>query len=513
MGERLADQAQAQLRIASELQQRGLLDEALRDYLRLIEAHPGFAEAHNNAAVVLHALGRHDEALAAQQKAAALLPHSFETQYNLGNSYIVLSRQREAVEPLERAIALRDGFAPAHNALAIALQRVDRFEEAETHFRRAIELQPDFGEAYCNLGIALRELGRLPEATSAFESAVAIAPERGNFHRYLAETKHAEADDPEHALMERLLVKSPPLPEPDRIELHFALGKVYDDLGIVDDAIAHLHRGNVLKRSALKYDEAATLGSLEQAIEMYGESDLRGSQELGFRSDVPVFIFGMPRSGTTLVEQILAAHPDVYPAGETDIFERLYRPREATGDARVWRELGKEYVALVQALAGDALRVTDKTLLNFRFAGAIHLALPTTRMIHVRRDAMDTCFSCYSQLFVDGLEFSFDLGELGRYYRAYSQLMRHWRTALPPEIMLEVDYEELVHDLERQARRILHHCGLTWNPACLDFMSASRPVRTASVVQVRRPVYRSSVSRWRAYARHLEPLARELRRS
>jgi hypothetical protein len=238
---------------------------------------------------------------------------------------------------------------------------------------------------------------------------------------------------------------------------------------------------------------------------------------IGCASSVPVFVIGMPRSGTTLVEQILASHSKVFGAGELpDLSNAVARLRVQDGHAfpeivpllsdRQLRQIGENYAASISSLAPAAERITDKMPLNFFFAGLISLALPNARIIHVRRDPVDTCFSCFSTLFTGEHRVAYELSELGRYYRAYENLMEHWRRVLPAGAMIEVQYEKVVADLEGEARRLIAHCGLEWEDACLAFDRTERAVRTASVAQVRRPIYRSSVGRWQRYQLHLRPL-------
>jgi tetratricopeptide (TPR) repeat protein len=503
--DRCPEAVEAYNNAAMALQTLGRTDEALALYDRAIGVRPDFGNLHNNRGALLHELGRHDEALAAQQRAAELLPASAQAQYNLGNSYIVLGRYREAIPPLERAIALDAGMAEAHNALGAAFAHLDCHDDAVAHFRTAFGLRPGFADAHANLGIALREVGNIAGAASEFRAAISLAPQRGEFYRHLVETTRVTPDDPEPAAMERLISEQPELAAGDRMELHFALGKVYNDASRYDESFEHLKRANALKRASIAYDEAAALALVENAFGGFGEDAFADAAGDGHPSDVAVFIFGMPRSGTTLVEQLLAAHPAVRAAGEIDAFEHAYREISAKGGT--WRELGERYLEISGAAGCGAARFTDKTLLNFRFAGAIRLALPNARMIHVRRDPLDTCLSCYATHFVEGLGFTFDLEELGRYYLAYERAMRHWQRILPPGTLLHVQYEELVGDFERCARSIVEHCGLAWDAACLDYASAKRHVRTASAAQVRRPLYRSSIGRSNVYSRHLEPLA------
>ena len=300
-----------------------------------------------------------------------------------------------------------------------------------------------------------------------------------------------------------------------QINLHFALAKAYADLRRHELAFRHLLAGNALKRRQTEYDEAVTLGKLARSRAVFTPELVGGLRGFGDPSRRPVFIVGMPRSGTTLVEQVLASHSQVFGAGELEHFSRAaasvcepsgatvpYPEMLATITGERLRVLGTRYLASASAVAPRAAaaeRITDKMTANFRLVGLIHLALPGARIIHVRRDPADTCFSCFSKLFAGEQAFTYDLGELGRYYRAYEALMAHWRAILPPDAMLEVQYEELIADFEPQARRLLAHCGLEWEDACLAFHKTQRPVRTASATQVRQPIYRSSVGRWRPY--------------
>jgi hypothetical protein len=286
----------------------------------------------------------------------------------------------------------------------------------------------------------------------------------------------------------------------------------------------HMREGNALKRQSTPYDEAGKLARFERTCALFDAAFMRERAGQGDPSSRPIFIFGMPRSGTTLIEQILASHPEVRGGGETDLFANALASLDAgEGKAFVFpddaallsgerlRRLGADYVGGLRLTAAEVERIADKTIDNFRFAGLIHLALPNASLIHARRDPMDTCVSCFSNLFGGYHPYAYDLGELGRYYQGYDALMRHWRDMLPVSVMLDVQYEDVVDDLEGQARLIVAHCGLEWDPRCLDFHLTERLVRTASATQVRQPIYRGSVQRWRAYEPLLDPLLQELR--
>ena len=268
----------------------------------------------------------------------------------------------------------------------------------------------------------------------------------------------------------------------------------------------------------MTYNEAAMLQRFERIRNVFTPELLHEKRGLGEPTTVPVFIVGMPRSGTTLIEQILVSHPRVFGAGERQEFsEGVAKIRAPNGQgypeavptlpSEQLRRLGQTYLNSVQSMAPRAERITDKMPENFRFLGLIHLALPNAHIIHASRDPRDVALSCFSIDFAeDHLPFTYDLSELGRYIRAYQVLMEHWRKVLPARVILNVQYEELVEDLEKGARRIVAHCGLEWDDACLDFHRTERVVQTASATQVRRPIYRTSVGRWREYGDLLKPL-------
>jgi hypothetical protein len=264
------------------------------------------------------------------------------------------------------------------------------------------------------------------------------------------------------------------------------------------------------------YSADATERSFAAVAAAFTPELLESRAGLGARSPAPIFVVGMPRSGTTLIEQILAAHPAVHGAGELRYMRRIierisdFPQGVATLDADTLKRLGEDYLSRLEALAGGKPRVVDKAPGNFVCAGLIRLILPDAKIIHARRDPVDTCLSCYTKLFADALNFTYDMTELGRYCRDYLKLMDYWRAVLPASHFLEVDYEAVVDDIEAEARRMLEFLELPWDPACLEFYRVERPVRTASVNQVRQPIYRSSSGRWRKHADALQPLLKTL---
>jgi tetratricopeptide (TPR) repeat protein len=505
------------------LQQAGRLAEAAAHYRRAVAIAPGYGHAHAALGAVLLRLGEREAAIAHLEQALLTDPDNAEIHNNLGLALHADGRQHEAVAHLERAIALRPGFAAGLNNLAMALQAIDRHDEAIAHYRKAAEASPPQASRYANLGVALQEIGRLDEAREAFKKAIELAPRTGRFYRNLADCTRFAAADPQIAAMAALAREGPALAEEDRRHLLFALGKAFAEIGQYQSAFSCWAEGNALNRSRLDYDEAAVLDCFVRLQAVFDADLIAQKTGAGDPSPIPVFIVGMPRSGTTLVEQILASHSRVFGAGELLGFPReaeracggIYAPefaaRAGSLSAAELRGLGARYIAAIQAAAPPrTARITDKMPLNFIHVGLIHLTLPNARIIHTHRDPIDTCFSCFTTLFTGQHRVAYELGELGRYYRAYEALMAHWRRVLPAGIMLDVSYEDIVRDLEPACRRILAHCGLEWETECLDFHRARRPVRTASVAQVRRPIYHDAIGRWRPYAAPLAPLLEAL---
>ena len=303
------------------------------------------------------------------------------------------------------------------------------------------------------------------------------------------------------------------------MSLHFALGKANDDIGDYEKAFQHFKIGVTLKRAKLEYNEAETFAFFDRIKQTFSKEYFAARPYEGNPSRVPLFIVGMPRSGSTLVEQVLSSHPDVFGAGEIKEFSRQlhglrsrfpalpkYPEIVAKMNHAQFKIVSDGYLAGVQRLAPDAKRITDKLLTNYYFVGLLHILFPNARFIHTKRNPVDTCLSAYTKLFKDDMPHSYDLGELGRYYRQYEAIMAHWDKVLPAGVIKTIVYEDVVDNLDQAAREIVEFAGLPWDDACLAFHESSRPVKTASVVQVRKPVYSTSVERWRRYGSNLDPL-------
>lgn len=441
-------------------------------------------------------------------------PQQAERHRNRGRDLIARGRLDDAVVALQHAIAISPNDPEALDALGVAYNHLGLADEAIASFRSALACDPSFANAACNLGEALIESGEIDEGTRFIERAIELNSADARAYLALMYASRGRVGRRHLETMLAIVQAGDALPHHQRVTLHFALGLALEREGRVDEAFRHLLAGNSLKRADVAYDEAAALEFLRSTEAAFTNPVLAELRDCGDPSERPVFIVGMPRSGSTLVEQILAAHPDVAAGGELNVLPQVVREvwptMQASSTAELRSEirgLGERYLRATDELAGNAARLTDKRLDSFQLAPLINLALPKARMIHVQRDRLDTCFSCFATAFVGSeIPFSYDLGELGRYYAAYDRMMERWHALVPPDRLFEVRYERLVADFEGEARRIVAFCGLPWDAACLEFYQARRSVRTASKFQVRQPLYADAVGRAQRFSSHLGPL-------
>ena len=489
-------------------------EEAVTAYRRAIALKPDYAEAHNNLGVALKDLNRLDEAAAYYQKAITLRVDYAEAYTNLGMVQKAQGKPVEAVASYRRALALRPELVEAYTNLAGALKDLRQFEEAIACYKKAIALKPDCAEAYTGLGSFLRESGKLEEAVAYHERAFTLKPDCADAYRMWAHCKKCTADDlPIAARVEALLAKSD-ASEKQQCALHYALGKIYDDLKQYDQAFLHYHRANQIDSVNFPFDRAQHSAMIDGLIQTFTPEFFERYRSFGSSSDVPMLVMGMMRSGTTLVEQIISSHPRVYGAGELSVCEQaaaLLKPDvpQALTQEKL-RSLAEGYVNFLRVFSPDAPHIIDKLPSNFLNLGFFHLLFPQGRMIHCRRHPVDTCLSIYFHKFGGYHPYAYDLENLAFYYQEYLRLMQHWRRVLPPTVFMEVQYEELVADQEAVSRRLIAFCGLEWDDRCLEFYKNERPVSTASSWQVRQPIYKSSTARWKRYEPHLGPLAQLL---
>jgi len=461
--------------LGSALQDRGRPDEAASCFRRALDIKPDYAEAHNNLANSLKAQGRSEEAVAAYSRAIELMPRSAEAQYNLGNVLHELGRVDVAIACYGNAVDINPNYADAHHNLGTALCSRGRFEDAKTAYLTALRLGGN--PANCFFGLSLLR-------------------------------KFADADRPLIGEMMAAL-NDPGCSSENRALLGFALGKCLDDLGEYEPAIRYFDEANRFERMKHPFDRAAFAATVDWLIRAFPKGMAPAVE--ASQSELPVLIVGMPRSGTSLTEQILASHPKIAAAGELDFWLKRSAPIRTRMVDRLApaaeRDAIHAYLELLAAIAGSAARVTDKMPTNFLALGLVHRLFPRARIIHCRRNPVDTSLSIYFTRFARGSEFSNSREDIAAYYREYLRLMDHWRRVLPPDRFIEIDYERLVADQETASRALVAFCGLDWDDSCIDFHKTDRPIATASAWQARQPLYRTSVERWRRY----EPWLGELR--
>ncbi len=503
------------------LQQNGQLEAAVAAYRQAIALKPDHADALGNAASALMTLGRAAEALPLARAQTALAPASAPAQTALSAIWMALGATTTAVDAATTATRLDPSDAEAWLQLGRALGEDGRINEAVDSLLRALALAPSSSDILVALAISLQEAGQRAEARRTIEQALIQDPTSAAAWTVLAGVRTFAAGAPELDDLARLATSLRDHPDKlnDLIHLEFALGKALMDTGDTDRAFAALSDANRRHRARITYDVARDVRAFAAIAETMDKTRIDDLTGQGHRSNRPIFIVGMPRSGTTLVEQILASHPFICGGGEMKHLDLVLMERFHTApDQPEWisrlealkpadlNALGEAYLAKTTALAPPGIRITDKMPSHFRHAGLIHLIFPQALIIHCHRTPQDNCLSCFATHFSQGQDFTYDLAELGAYYRAHAQLMAHWHSVIPADRLIQVNYEDVVGDIEGQARRLISACELPWDAACLDFHTTSRQVRTASVNQVRQPLYATSVARWKAYEPHLSLL-------
>ena len=492
---------------------------ALADFDRALAHESRLLSGHANKATALQNLGRLQAALEMHDKAVEIAGDRGDVQYNRANALRSLGRLQEAVEGYKRALALDPEFHTAYAPLIQTLWQAGDIETAHLYADEACRVGPNSADNFVGRALIRQVLGDRDGARQDCEHALEIDPSHVDaLSTYVHLDKVRDGEDWRLAKLSGVL-QSGRKAGVERASLHYTLGKCYDDLQDVDRAFHHFQRGARIKRALVRYDEAREARSLARVLQTFTRRVVEVFEPNGLFTEQPLFFVGMPRSGTTLTEQILHSHPQVYGAGELDATNEAVRGISLGGKVvdqhgnseidgpEVLPERAEGYLATLRARAPspDFSRIVDKMPGNAWRIGFIHLMFPNARIIHCVRDPLDTCLSCFQKLFVDGHFWSYDLQELGRHYRRYHWIMQHWEEILPGRV-LTVRYEDTVADLEGQARRIVDHVGLDWDPACLDFHRTRRAVLTASNTQVRRPIYASSVRRWEPYRPYLQPL-------
>jgi tetratricopeptide (TPR) repeat protein len=533
-------------------------DDALASYEMSLALNPGNPSVHNNRGVTLQAMKRYDAALASYDKAIALKPDNPGLYNNRGIILNEMKRYPAAVASYDKAIALRPDYAEAHNNRGLALQEMKRYDDALASFDKAIMLAPDNFEVHNNRGLALHEIKRYDDALASYDKAIALNPDFAEVHNnrgilmlHTGDMEKAEkmfrealdikpdsavpffcltsihkyqnADNADLKSIRNLLAKPGTTPA-DKACLYFALGKIYDDCSLYDEAFECYRLANLLGNAAVSYDSVSVEKMTDNVIDVFSREFLAQSFAFSSDSQSPLFIVGMPRSGTTLAANILSNHRSTATAGElTTMTEHTSRLSELTGSGipypqavqhltpAVATRLINDYERRLRRDVGsDVLRIIDKHPPNFRHLGFISMLFPKARIIHCTRHPLDTGLSNYFQRFSGSYDYSFDLRNIGHFYGEYKRLMEHWRSVLPMRL-IEISYEDMVMNTEPTARKMLEFLGLEWDERCLAPHTNTCAVETASWWQVRQPIYSQSLERWRHYEKHLAPLKEALK--
>ncbi len=543
----IPDNAQTHFHLGVVLEELGRMESAVKHYKLSLTHAPDNAEVYRRLADACSKLQRWDEAIKAYQQVLVIQTDDVGTMIKLGNSFTAAQLFTESILLYEQALTLLPDNALVHRHLGASLQRMGQLKKAIKCFEQAIRLRPEYVAVRIDLARALRQLGRAEDALVLLEEATEFEPNNDTAHIDLALTlRQLGQTDPAIKQLEQILairptcglayyhismigpgqefipvveelLSGPKLSKVDAIYCHFALGNFFNSGKIFDQAFRHFLKANTLQRETITYDAAENSRTVDRLIKVHTKDFFQNKRQLGSTSVLPVFIIGMPRSGTTLVEQILSSHTLVHGAGEIETFRGVYRSiAQQLNDTKpppdcmslIDRKMAKEYSArYLQELkfhCPTAARITDKFSGNFVRIGLIKTLFPNARIIHCQRNPLDNCISLFFHCFMP-LMCSFELTELGRYYQDYQRLMSHWHNIFPGEIFT-VRYEELVLDQDRVSKQLIDYLGLEWDEKCIDFHNNERNVMSPSNMQVRQPMYKSSMNKWKRYEKHLQPL-------
>jgi len=474
---------------------------AFRDALRLNADH---TDTLNNLGNLLRDFGRSKDAIDCFHKVLAISPDDPKTHNNLGSTLISAGDPARAIQAFEAALQQKPDFTEALDNKGLALYHLGQHTDATAAFDAALRIDPDYAPAHAHLGTSLNDMGQHTQAREHYETALSLRADMAETHHMLARIKDFTPDDPQIPAMQDLL-NQPHLKPVQRMHLGYALGKAMDDTGDYDAAFSHLANANALRKSTLPYDPADDERLFTRLKTSFAQAPACPAPTLG-RPPKPIFIVGMPRSGTSLVEQILASHSQVHGAGELGLLEDAIRQSGWTGGLPTDADLTKiahSYRTGLTALDQNAPYITDKLPLNFRWLGFIAHAMPEAQIVHVKRDPRATCWSIYKHYFAtSGSRYGYDLQDLVGYYRRYVGLMTYWQNQLPGRI-IQLDYDALTQDPASKTRALLGNIGLPWQDQCLRPQETERRVATASAHQVRQEIYTGSSEQWRAYEKYL----------
>jgi len=507
------------MQTAYKLQQAGKIKQAEALYQKVLSIDPFHVNANHLLGVLYLQAQRYQLGIPLIRKSIAVKPDFKEAYSNLGLALSKIGLNLEAIDCFRKAIDLDECYAEAYHNLGLSLKKEGELESALVSLTKAVELNDKYATAHNSLALIFQDLGRTDDLVKHLQIAIDINPNFAVAYRHLASAKkYAEMD---HYLNQmEALFESKKLPPAEAKHLAFGLGKVFEDLKQPDKSFRYYAIGNSLHRQSYKFDVEDETKHFANIEKTFNHQWLNNQVDQGISNDTPIFIVGMPRSGSSLVEQILSSHSHVYGAGELTCLQQLIldTSKKMAGsfpstflkaDGDTLKDIGETYINELRKRGGNAKHITDKLPHNFLYIGLIATAIPNAKIIHIRREPMDTCFSIYKHFFQEEHPYAYDLAELAQHYKNYERIMGHWNQVLPGKIF-NLRYEDLVKEPKAQIETLLEHCGLLFEDNCLKFYQSDRPVETASALQVRKPLYKSAVRSWKQYEKHLKQLHQSL---
>lgn len=475
------------------------------------------ASYHRDLAEIVCISGKPKDALMIVERALKLNPNDPKSHYIAGMALTTVGNQRKAIQAYNTAIKLNPNYGAAYNNLGSSLEANDQLKEAKKAYRKAIKINSKHAEAQTNLATILVAEGDVEGAKQHFEAAINAKPTFIEAHHNLSALKRYKKNDPHIKQLDEINKNISSVPFENQVRLYFTLGKAYSDIGKYDIAFDFYKSGNKAMRESFEYNENAAIKFIEDIKKAFGKPYFKDYKKSIYDGPSPIFIVGMPRSGSTLVEQILCSHSDVHAGGELYILSDIIKAKikhfpqgvEKLSQKEL-KTIGDEYLEHIKKLNPNAKHIVDKMPANYHYAGLIAKIFPGAHIVNIIRNPMDCCLSNYTYLLNQTLQYAYDLGELGRYYTRYQDLMDHWHEILPNKLLIDVNYEDVVANLEKEARKLVDFVGLGWQDSCLEFHKNKRNVHTASAAQVRKPIYKSSIEKWRPYEKHLGPLIEAL---
>ena len=492
----------------------GQLENAEKMFNTAFSIKPDYAEAHFNHGIILKGLNRIDEAIESYQNAISILPNYPDAHNNLGNAFREKGQINDAINSYEWAIAYNPEFVQALNNLGNAQSDIGLQHLALKNYQKAHLINPSFLDSLFNIGVVQKELGLKKEAMKNFEKVLELQPKNLKVFRNLGDVKKFTNRDSEIIKNIESILENNSLEQDELIDLNLSLSKVYGDLGDVDKQFKYLSEGNSLRKNLSGYS-IANSNQLFTTIKKIFQSESILSQSIEQNTTIkPIFIVGMPRSGTSLVEQIIASHNEVFGSGELEFLSQILAPIISQDliqlNGNIKKSIRDQYFSKLEVLEIKEKFFTDKMPMNFRYIGFILSAFPEAKIVHLKRDARATCWSIFKSYFdSEGIGYSYDQEDLAKYYGLYSDLMSFWHELYPNQIY-DISYEDLTTNQEEETRKLLEYCDLEWDENCLNFHTNERAVKTASALQVRKKMYQGSSEVWKKYESYLKPLIQGL---